>query len=106
MNEPAFVYILANAAGNALHVGTVTQAKLYVWYQRVKYHPKGFSAPYVFEKLVYYEIFEDQREAHKREKEIKALSRIGQRKLVENTNTGWNNLLDIFMQKMEDPGRV
>jgi len=103
MNETAFVYILANEAGNALYVGHIPLEKLYVWYQRVKYHPKNFMAPYVFEKLVHYEIFDQTREASKREKEIKALSRIGQRKLVDGVNPQWENLLELFMQKMEEP---
>lgn len=96
-----FIYILANQNNSALHIGSMSVDKFYNWYQRVKYQPKTFSAPYVFEKLVYIEMYTENAVASRREKELKALPRIQQRKLVSTHNAGWNDLMQKFVEEME-----
>lgn len=100
-NIPAFLYVLSNHNNTTLYIGSVSCNKFYAWYQRLKYQPKTFDAPYIFEKLVYFEMFAQSSKALRREKQLKALSRIMQRRLVTDSNTGWENLLEGFVQEME-----
>lgn len=99
--EPAFVYVLSNETHSALYTGSLACGRFYTWYQRIKYQPKSFEAPYVFSRLVYIEMFDNPLAATRRERQIKALSRIGQRKLVKLANENSEDLLETFAAEME-----
>ncbi len=66
------------------------------------YHHKNksvssFSSKYQVEKLVYYEIFEDVKEAIKREKQIKAGSRQKKLDLINKLNPSWKDLYNTIV---------
>lgn len=53
---------------------------------------KGFSEKYNLTKLVYFELYEDMREAILREKQLKAGSRRSKIELIESSNPDWKDL--------------
>lgn len=58
---------------------------------------EGFTKRYNVNKLVYYELFEDIKEAIAREKQIKAGSRQKKIDLIESMNPSWRDLSDDFV---------
>ena len=64
--------------------------------RRVREHKlkltSGFAAKYNITRLVYFESFEDVRNAIEREKQIKAWIRAKRVALVESTNPKWEDL--------------
>jgi len=53
---------------------------------------KGFTKKYNLKMLVYYEIYNDIKEAIKREKAIKKWNRKWKIELIEKMNPDWNDL--------------
>jgi putative endonuclease len=81
----SYVYIITNVTNRVLYVGVTSDLVKRV-YEHRNHLIKGFSDKYNLNKLVYYEIFEDIKEAIKREKQIKAGSRENKLKLIEKLN--------------------
>jgi len=69
--------------------------------KRVHEHKNGvatsFSKKYGCNQLVYYEIHKNMDSAIAREKQIKAGSRKKKIELIENMNSGWNDLYDKIL---------
>lgn len=61
-------------------------------YQHKNHLADGFTSKYNIDKLVYYEIFEDIKEAIKREKQLKGGSRKKKIQLIESVNPNWEDL--------------
>ena len=57
---------------------------------------QGFTSKYKVNRLVYYEIHGDIREAIKREKNIQAWKRDWKLRLIEEKNPNWNDLYDVI----------
>ena len=57
----------------------------------------GFTKKYNIVKLVYYEVFEDIKEAIHREKQIKGGSRAKKIELIESMNKEWKDLYDDLL---------
>jgi putative endonuclease len=68
-----FVYIMANAS-KRLYTGMTNSIRRRVREHKLKLTP-GFAAKYNITRLVYFESFEDVRNAIEREKQIKAWTR-------------------------------
>ena len=85
-----FVYIMTNRS-KTLYTG-VTNSLM----RRVREHKLrtewGFTAKYRLDRLVYFERFDDVRNAIEREKQIKAWTRAKRLALVETTNPKWEDL--------------
>jgi putative endonuclease len=85
-----FVYIMANRS-KTLYTG-VTESLI----RRVQEHKLGigssFTAKYKLDRLVYFERFEDIRNAIEREKQIKGLLRIKKIALIVSVNPAWKDL--------------
>lgn len=79
-----YVYIL-KCVDDSLYTGWTNNLD-----KRYKSHSEGKGAKYTRARLpvelVYFEIFEDKRDAMKREYEIKKLTRIKKMELIENKN--------------------
>jgi putative endonuclease len=85
-----FVYIMANAS-KRLYTGMTNSLRRPVREHRLKLTP-GFAAKSNITRLVYFESFEDVRNAIEREKQIKAWTREKRIALVESTNPKWDDL--------------
>ena len=85
------VYILTNQHGNVMYVG-VTNNLTRRLYEHKTGQLEGFTKKYNVNKLVYYEVGSDIREAIAREKQIKGWTRAKKNALVETMNPNWNDL--------------
>ncbi len=85
-----FVYIMANAS-KRIYTGMTNSIRRRVREHKLKFAP-GFAAKYNITRLVYFETFEDVRNAIEREKQIKAWTRAKRVSLVESANPKWEDL--------------
>ncbi len=86
-----YVYILTNKNHTVLYTGITNDLTRRVWEHKEKTHD-GFTKWYNASKLVYYEAFDDVRDAIAREKQIKAGSRQKKIDLVNSVNREWRDL--------------
>lgn len=91
MEKHYYVYILTNKTHTALYTG-VTNDIIRRVYEHKEKLIKGFTFKYNVDKLVYYEIHRDVRDAITREKQIKGGSRKKKVALIEGMNSGWKDL--------------
>jgi len=85
-----FVYIMTNRSKN-LYTGVTNNLV-----RRVREHKMGkgscFSTKYKLDRLVYFERFEDVRNAIEREKRIKGWLRVKKIALIVSVNPAWRDL--------------
>jgi putative endonuclease len=85
-----FVYIMANAS-KRIYTGMTNSLRRRVREYKLKL-TSGFAAQYNITRLVYFESFEDVRNAIEREKQIKGWTRAKHLALVESKNPKWDDL--------------
>ena len=88
-----YVYIITNKPNGTLYVG-VTNDLIRRIYEHKHQTFKGFSFKYELNKLVYYEIYDDEVNAIQREKNLKHYSREWKKALIEKNNPEWIDLYD------------
>lgn len=88
---------MTNLTNRVLYVGMTSNLIKRVYQHREKL-VKGFTAKYHVDKLFYYEVLEDINEVIKREKLLKAGSREKKLKLIEKTNSGFDDLYRNIIQ--------
>src|SRR3954462_10963204 len=88
-----YVYFLASRPGGAIYVGITNDLV-----RRVHEHRsgsvKGHTARYGIDRLVYFEAYDDVRNALQREKNIKHWSRAWKTKLILQDNPSWRDLFE------------
>ena len=86
-----YVYITTNPGKTTLYTGVTNDLKLRL---QQHYHNRGkkesFAGRYYCYKLVYFETYSDIKQAIRREKEIKDLSREKKKALIASKNPKWN----------------
>ena len=87
---------MTNRSNRVLYTGVTGNLVKRVFEHRNKL-ANGFSKKYNTVKLVYYEVFEDIREAIHREKQIKGGSRAKKIELIESMNKEWKDLYDDLL---------
>ncbi|MDD2775930.1 MAG: GIY-YIG nuclease family protein [Gallionella sp.] len=90
MKQPC-VYILSNAARGTLYIGVTSNLIQRVW-QHKQDLVDGFSKQYQVHRLVYYEVHEEMLSAITREKQLKKWNRLWKIRLIEETNSSWQDL--------------
>lgn len=90
------VYIITNTRNTVLYTGVTGNLVARIYHHKNK-SVSSFSSKYQVEKLVYYEIFEDVKEAIKREKQIKAGSRQKKLDLINKLNPSWKDLYNTIV---------
>ena len=90
-NKAYYVYILTNQYNTVLYTGVTNDLKRRIW-QHKERSGEGFTKRYNINKLVYYEMFNDVRDALAREKQIKAGSRQKKIDLIHGMNREWHDL--------------
>ena len=97
-----WVYIMASMSGT-LYIGVTNFIE-----KRVKDHNEGliegFSKKYRCTRLVYYESFDDVRNAITREKQLKGWRREKKIALIERSNPRWQDLSENWGKRMIFPG--
>ena len=91
---PAYVYIMASKKDGVLYIGVTNDLV-----RRVSEHKSeqidGFTKEYHVKRLVYYEVYDDIRDAIAREKAMKAWKRDWKINRIIEHNPEW---LDLFEQ--------
>ena len=90
------VYILTNKHNIVLYTGVTHNLRARTVQHKEKQIP-GFSKRYNLDKLVFFEFYEDIRNAIAREKQIKAGSRKAKIALIESLNPNWKDLFDEIL---------
>ena len=92
MKEPV-VYILASHTCGTLYIGVTSnfQKRLYEHRNNLV---DGFTKKYNTHMLVYFEQFDDMKNAILREKQLKNWKRKWKIELIEKNNPEWNDLYD------------
>jgi putative endonuclease len=88
-----YVYFLASRPGGAIYVGVTNDLVRRVHEHRtgaVEGHTKRFR----INRLVYFEIYSDVRDALQREKNIKHWPRVWKIKLIAEKNAAWRDLFE------------
>ena len=93
MNRQYYVYIMTNKRNTVLYTGVTNDLERRVYEHKAKL-VEGFTKKYNVTKLVYYEIFEDPRNAILREKQIKGGSRQKKIDLINGINREWRDLYE------------
>ena len=88
---PYYVYMMTNSRNTIIYTGVTNDLVLRVHEHRERL-VSGFTKRYNVEKLVYYELFSDPKDAIAREKALKGSSRGRKVKLIESTNSSWRDL--------------
>lgn len=91
-----FVYILTSKSGT-LYTGMTNNLQRRV-YQHKNKMVDGFTKKYDADRLVYYEMFGDVRDAIAREKQIKGWLRNKKIALIESTNPKWQDLSEGWVE--------
>ena len=97
-----FVYMMTNRSRVVLYTDITNSLVRRVW-EHQNGDIKGFTKKYKVNRLVYYENFDDPRDAISREKEIKGWRRSKKNALVETLNPRWADLSNMLFQHMRGP---
>ena len=92
-----YVYMMTNRSRVVLYTG-ITNSLMRRVYQHQNGEIEGFTKSYKVNRLVYYERFNDARDAIAREKEIKGWRREKKNALVETMNPRWADLSPMLFQ--------
>ena len=91
MEKKGFVYILFNKRNGTLYIGVTNNLIKRIYEHKTK-TVKGFTEKYNINKLGYFEIYSDIRNAIEREKQLKDLSGKKKIELIEKENPYWEDL--------------
>lgn len=89
----SYVYIVASGIHGTLYVG-VTRDPIKRVYEHKNNILERFTSKYGIHRLVFYEIFNDMKEAILREKQIKKWKRKWKKEFIEKENPRWADLWD------------
>lgn len=87
----AYIYIMTNVSKTVLYIG-VTNNLHRRYIEHFSGINEGFTKRYRLHSLVYYEQYDDTKEAILREKQLKKWSREKREHLVRTLNPDWQNL--------------
>ena len=90
-----YVYILSSQYQGTLYIGVTSNLA-----RRIEQHKNksvaGFTARYGVDRLMYYEVYGDIRDAIEREKQLKGWTRKKKIALIEKENDQWRDLSEDF----------
>src|SRR5215472_9480924 len=97
-----YVYMLASRRNGTLYVGVTNDIMHRTW-QHKNGAAEGFTKKHGVHILVWFEEFGDIRDAIAREKQIKGWNRAWKIKLIEKSNSGWNDLYERLLGNISVP---
>ena len=92
-----YIYILTNYENTVIYIG-MTNSLVQRVYQHKNKLIEGFTQRYKVHKLVYYEMYNDVRDAISREKQLKAGSRTRKLLLIQSNNPNFNDLYSEILK--------
>ena len=93
--KAGYLYILTNAPNGILYVGVTSDLVRRIFEHRSGF-VAGFTKRYGLKRLVYYEQFDDTRNAIQREHNIKHWPRAWKIRKIVATNPDWDDLYDTI----------
>ena len=93
MAKTGYTYILASKRNGTLYIGVTNNLARRVHEHKTGYNER-FTKRYRVHRLVYYEAFDDIRNAIKREKQLKKWNRRWKIGLIQSVNPEWRDLSD------------
>ena len=97
MSKKGYVYIISNKQNGVLYTGVTSDLVRRV-YQHKNNLYEGFSNKYKLKNLVWFEVFDDIKNAIIKEKQIKNWKRDWKIKRIEENNPTWNDLYQTIIQ--------
>ena len=91
-----YVYIITNKTNRVLYTGVTNNLLRRVYVHKNRF-VSSFTAKYKVNKLVYYEIYKYINDALRREKQIKAGSRVKKLDLIRSINPEFNDLYNDIL---------
>ncbi len=91
-----WIYFMTNRRNGILYAGVTSNLPKRAWEHREEVTP-GFTKRYGLKLLVYYEHFDDIRDALQREKAIKHWPRAWKVRLIHEVNPNWDDLYDALL---------
>ena len=91
--QGGWVYIVTNRPNGTLYIGVTSDLPRRIWEHREGVY-RGFTKTYRLKRLVWYEHFDDIRNAIAREKALKTWLRAWKVRLVLETNPDWRDLYE------------
>jgi len=82
---------MTNYEETTIYIGVTSNLEKRVYEHKNKL-VEGFTSKYNLNKLVYYEVFDDIKEAITREKQLKKFLRQGKNRLINKCNKDWIDL--------------
>ena len=92
-----YVYVMSNKTNTTLYIGVTSDLIKRVW-QHKNHITKGFTSKYNVNKLVYFEVFQDELSAIKREKVLKNWHRKWKEELIQEKNPEWSDLYNTIIK--------
>lgn len=102
MDRKYWVYIIASLRGT-LYIGMTNNIERRVWEHKSGLF-EGFACKYHCDRLVYFESFDDVRNAIDREKQLKGWRRSKKIWLIESHNRRWQDLAETWGAKIAFAG--
>jgi len=96
MLKKGYLYILASRRNGTLYVGVTSDLVKRIEEHRQKL-VEGFTKKYEITNLVYFETFEDIRDAIIRERQIKEWKRKWKTELIQSVNPYWRDLYEDIL---------
>jgi putative endonuclease len=96
-----FVYMMASKT-RRLYVGVTNDLVRRAW-EHKEGLIGGFTRRYGIKQLVYFESFEGQQDAIRREKQIKSYARVKKLALIGSLNPAWNDLAEHWFADVGPP---
>ena len=88
--------MMTNRSRVVLYTGVTNSLESRLWFHN-NASPRSFTKRYEVDRLVYFESFDDPRDAISREKEIKGWRREKKNELVRRLNPKWEDLGKKFV---------
>jgi putative endonuclease len=88
-----YVYIMSNKRDGTLYIGVTSNLSRRVWQHREGL-VEGFTKRYGLKRLVYYESYDDIRNALQRERNLKHWPRAWKLALIQEMNPDWEDLYE------------
>ena len=92
-----YIYIMASTRNGTLYVGVTSDLIKRVW-EHKNHVVKGFTDRYNVDKLVHYEVFQDELNAIHREKILKNWHRQWKINLIQKGNPNWIDLYNEIIK--------
>ena len=100
-----YVYIMASRS-LTLYIGVTGQLPGRVLEHKLHRYPRGFTAKYKIERLVYFEAYGEISEAIAREKQLKSWRREKKIALIKSSNPAWVDLSENWYTRADFTGKL